>query len=110
MVLLLDLTGRQVRIESSETISARFNDAAWARLIEREMLPSLRAGRNAEAVRRGVSAINTRLAGGPDEFTGFELRGDTRPVRDMMFVLFAGLLAALSFNRAGRERVASGRW
>ena len=110
VVLFLDLAGRQVRIEASEAITAEFDDATWARLIEREMLPSLRAGRKAEAVRRGVEAIDARLAGEPPRFTGFAQRGETRPLRDLLFVLSAGLLAAISFNRAARERVAAGRW
>lgn len=108
VVMLLAMSERQVRIEASPSVTDRIPDAAWARLIETEMLPELRSGRNGAAIRSGFSAIGRELAG--DQTLSIRPRGDLRALRDILFILFAGTLAAISFNGARHLRLYRGRW
>lgn len=108
VVLFLAMADRQVRIETSPSIAARIPDAAWTRLIETEMLPKLRSGRNGAAVRAGVSAIGRELAG--DYAPSIKPFGDMRALGDIVLVLLAGALAVLSFNGARHLRLYRGRW
>lgn len=108
VVLFLAMAERQVRIEASPTVAERIPDLVWARLIESEMLPDLRSGRNGAAVRAGFSAIGHELAG--NRTPSLRPRGDLRALRDIFFILFAGVLAAISFNGARHLRLYRGRW
>lgn len=110
VLLLLSMTDRQVRIEASPSVVARIPDAQWARLIETEMLPKLRRGRNGAAVRAGVDAIGAELVGHPAGAGVFQPRGDARALRDLVLVLIAGLLAAVSFNGARHLKIRRGGW
>lgn len=111
VLLYLAMAERQVRIEASPSLSGRISDAAWTRLIETEMLPALRNGRNGAAVRAGHRAIGRELAGAPPStMESLKPRGDLRALRDIIFVLIAGVLAAISFNGARHLRLVRGRW
>lgn len=108
LVLLVAMTERQVRIEADRELSARHSDAAWARLIETQMLGALRAGRQGTAIRQGLDAIEAELLG-QDRASSGSQGGTLAALRDTIFVLVAGLLAVLSFNRVRRERVCRAR-
>lgn len=110
VVVLLAMTNRQVRIEASPSIVRRLPDAEWARLIQTEMLPELRKGRNGAAVRAGLDAIGVKLAGHQTLRQNLLPAGDGRPLRDLLFVLVAGVLAVVSFNGRRHLRIERGRW
>lgn len=107
-LLLVAVTERQVRIETEGPNGTR-RDARWAEIIERAMLPSMRARREATAIRRGVAALDHEFRRQPVALP-VQPRGSTDALRDTLFVLSAGLLAALSFDRMRRERLWRGRW
>lgn len=109
MLVLMSLDERQVRIETDPSLRAAHSDAAWANLIETRMLPSLRASRHATALRLGVEAIRGELLGGDANPRPLRRRSFDA-LRDTLFVLFAGLLAGLSFNRLRREQMWRARW
>lgn len=108
VLLLIGLDDRVVRIETEGPRSARA-DAVWARLIETEMLPGLRAQQQGKAVRRGVNALDRELRGQPPE-PSLVLRGYPAALLNTLFVLCAGFLAAVGFDRMSRERLWRARW
>ena len=109
LVLLVAMAERQVRIETDRELAAEHSDAVWSRLIETQMLATLRAGRHASAVRQGLDAIEAELLGEPPPPPSGPT-GIMDALRDTIFVLVAGLLAGLSFNRIRRERMWRARW
>ncbi|WP_282007987.1 TPM domain-containing protein [Brevundimonas aveniformis] len=110
IVLLLAMTERQVRVETSPGLSAEYPDVVWATLIETEMLPDLRRGRNGAAVRSGMNAISQTVSHTASTRPSVAVRGDPRALRDMGFLLVAGLLAVFSFSGARHLRIARGHW
>lgn len=110
IVLLLAMTERQVRVETSPGLSAEYPDVVWASLIETEMLPQLRQGRNGSAVRSGMDAISQTVSHPAPTRAPLVVRGDPRALRDMGFLLIAGLLAVFSFSGARHLRIARGHW
>lgn len=110
IVLLLAMTERQVRIETSPGLAAEYPDIVWATLIETEMLPDLRRGRNGAAVRSGMEAISQTVSPAAPTRPAIAVRGDPRALRDMGFLLIAGLLAIFSFSGSRHLRIARGRW
>jgi uncharacterized membrane protein YgcG len=109
LVLLIAMAERQVRVETDAKLAADHPDAIWARLIEAHMLAALRAGRQGTATRQGLNAIEDELMGErPALLT--PPRGTIDALRDTLFVLIAGLLAGLSFNRIRGERMWRARW
>lgn len=109
LVLLVAMAERQVRIEVDEDLTVEHPDAVWSRLIETQMLSTLRTGRHASAVRQGLAAIEAELLGEPTPFPSAPL-GLFDALRDTIFVLVAGLLAGLSFNRVRGERMWRAKW
>lgn len=110
IVLLLAMTERQVRIETSPGLSTDYPDIVWATLIETKMLPDLRRGRNGAAVRSGMDAISQTVSHAASTPPSVAVRGDPRALRDMGFLLVAGLLAVFSFSSARHLRIARGHW
>lgn len=110
VVLLLAMNERQVRIQGSPSVNARIPDADWTALIQSRMLPKLRNGRNGAAVRAGIDVIAQRLksTGQPPMTAGHT--GDPRGLRDMIFILVAGVLALLASHPARHLRTMRGRW
>ena len=108
LVLLIAMAERQVRIQTDPGLAADHPDAVWARLIEGRMLTPLRAGRHGTATRQGLDAIEGELMG--ERPTILAPRGAIDALRDTLFVLVAGLLAGLSFNRIRGERMWRARW
>ena len=109
LLLLIAMAERQVRIETDESLAADHPDAVWSRLIETRMLAALRAGRHGSATREGLDAIEAELLGEPPPRLSAP-RGVLDALRDTVFVLVAGLLGGLSFNRMRRERIWRGAW
>lgn len=109
LLLLVAMAERQVRIETDEDLASDHPDAVWSRLIETRMLAALRAGRNGTATRQGLDAIEAELLGEPPPLLSVP-RGSIDALRDTLFVLVAGLLGGLSFNRMRRERMWRARW
>lgn len=107
-LLLVAAGDRLVRIETEGPLAQR-PDAVWARLIEAEMLPYLRRGQQATATRRGVAAIDRELRGQPARLH-IAPHGHLEALRDMAFVLLAGFLAAMSFDRMRKERLWRAKW
>lgn len=104
LVLLVAMAERQVRIETDRELAVVHPDAVWSGLIETQMLTTLRAGRHGAAARQGLDAIEAELLGEPlPRLSGPQ--GTFDALRDTIFVLVAGLLAGLSFNRMRRERM-----
>lgn len=104
LVLFVAMAERQVRIEPDPELAADHPDAVWARLIETRMLRDFRTGREATAIRRGLDAIEDQLTG--EAATRLPMTGGSiDALRDTLFILFAGLLGGLSFNRIRRERM-----
>lgn len=110
VVLLLGMEEHVVRIEASPSIAQRISDADWSRVIETSMLPELRHGRPGAAVRAGTRAVVGVLETGSVPSHTSRMAGDTRSLREMVFILIAGLLAVLSFSGARHLVVQRGRW
>ncbi|MBN8553704.1 MAG: TPM domain-containing protein [Caulobacterales bacterium] len=110
VVLLLAMNEREVRIEASPSLSRHVVDADWTAIIQSRMLPKLRSGRHGAAVRAGVDAIALRLQSTGHPSPIGRLLGDPRALRDMVFVLVAGLLVMFAFNPARHFRMVRGRW
>lgn len=109
VVLLVAMADRQVRVETDPSLAERHPDIVWARMIEARMLTTLRQGRHAKAIRLGLEGIHSELTEGPGAFSALA-GGTIDALRDTLFVLFAGLLAALSINRLRRERMWRASW
>lgn len=108
LVVLIAMAERQVRIATDPGLAADHPDAVWARVIEAHMLTALRAGRQGTATRQALDAIEAELMG--ERPALLPPRGSIDALRDTLFVLLAGLLAGLSFNRIRGERMWRASW
>lgn len=110
LLLLMAMIDRQVRIQGV-SLSDRFADAGWSSLIEDVMLPPLRQGLHATALREGLGAIEAELAGVPRiRAEGGSATREWGALRDVALIMLAGAGVFLGWRwpavRAVRSRAA----
>lgn len=109
LVLLVSMSDREVRIETSPDLDRRISDETWSRMLASEMLPGLRAVQHGAAVRQGVDGVRDVLS---DRYEApLTPPGDLAALRDIGVVALVACLLGLGlFPRSRARIVGQGRW